>query len=220
LDIWLQSRDYSTVEPEETFAQVTKGSQNNKHCTNKYFAIDIYGSGPDQKDITQAFHGRRKPGEEANGGTTGHANGSSRMSIMRTALSLGGGTTDASSSNESTSSDESAANDGDYEGSDSTYDIAKQRLKKIKKTINAVELPKAFSELRRQPIHSSDISRPHRSRTALWQNSTAYSVFINPSLSEVLCTTTAEALGHGQVCHYPVAVASHPTLLYVLSPIS
>jgi hypothetical protein len=35
-----------------------------KQCTNKYFAIDIYGSGPDQKDITKAFHGRRKVGEE------------------------------------------------------------------------------------------------------------------------------------------------------------
>jgi digalactosyldiacylglycerol synthase len=85
-----------------------------KQCTNKYFAIDIYGSGPDQKDITKAFHGRRKAGEEASGGTTGYFS-SSRMSIMRTALSLGGGTADASSSTEPTASDESAANDGDYD---------------------------------------------------------------------------------------------------------
>jgi digalactosyldiacylglycerol synthase len=180
-----------------------------KQCTNKYFAIDIYGSGPDQKDITKAFHGRRKPGEEANGGTstTGHANGSSRMSIMRTALSLGGGTTDASSSSESTASDESASNDGDYEGSDSTYVIAKQRLEKIKKTINAVELPKTFSELRRQPIPATFPGRiDHGTLTE------QYSVFINPSLSEVLCTTTAEALAMGKFAIIPL----HPSNTFFL----
>jgi digalactosyldiacylglycerol synthase len=188
-----------------------------KQCTNKYFAIDIYGSGPDQKDITKAFHGRRKVGEEAStgGGAAGTANGSSRMSIMRTALSLGGGTADAdaSSSTEPTASaDESASannGNGDDEGSDesSTYVIAKQRLEKIKKTINAVEIPKTFSELRRQPIPATFPGRvDHGTLTE------QYSVFINPSLSEVLCTTTAEALAMGKFAIIPL----HPSNTFFL----
>jgi hypothetical protein len=48
-----------------------------KQCTNKYFAIDIYGSGPDQKRYHQGLSWSSKVGEEATGGTTGNANGSS-----------------------------------------------------------------------------------------------------------------------------------------------
>jgi hypothetical protein len=48
-----------------------------KQCTNKYFAIDIYGSGPDQRyyqglswSVVEGWRG-------STGGTTGNANGSS-----------------------------------------------------------------------------------------------------------------------------------------------
>jgi hypothetical protein len=48
-----------------------------KQCTNKYFAIDIYGSGPDQRYYQGLSWSSSKVGEEATGGTTGNANGSS-----------------------------------------------------------------------------------------------------------------------------------------------
>lgn len=31
-----------------------------RECTGKYFAIDIYGNGPDEDEIKRAFHGRRR----------------------------------------------------------------------------------------------------------------------------------------------------------------
>jgi hypothetical protein len=47
-----------------------------KQCTNKYFAMIFTGSGPDQK-YHQGLSWSSKVGEEATGGTTGNANGSS-----------------------------------------------------------------------------------------------------------------------------------------------
>jgi digalactosyldiacylglycerol synthase len=181
-----------------------------KQCTNKYFPIDVYGSGPDQKDIIKAFHGRRKAVEETTT-TTGNAGGSSRTSILGTLLSMGGGTSDAPSE----PSDESA-NDGDYEDIDSSGEytsldtlhvLAKQKLEKIKKTINAVEIPKTFSELRRQPIPATFPGRvDHGTLT------NQYAVFVNPSISEVLCTTTAEALAMGKFAIIPL----HPSNTFFL----
>jgi hypothetical protein len=54
------------------------------------------------------------------------------MNIMRTALSLGGGTTDASSSTEPTASADESSNggDGDDEASDSTWRDCEAKTRK------------------------------------------------------------------------------------------
>jgi len=172
-----------------------------KQCTNKYFEIDIYGNGPDQKDIIKAFHGRRKDATDRRGA------GDAQTSVISTTLSLFGGTAPSSNAS-STSSD--AANDsslGDGESRERLKLAAKQHLKKIKQTINAVDIPKTFSELRRQPIPAEFPGRvDHGTLTE------QYSVFVNPSISEVLCTTTSEALAMGKFAVIPF----HPSNTFFL----
>jgi hypothetical protein len=119
-----------------------------KQYTGNYFAIDIYGNGPDQKDIMRAYLGRRNPDLESD--------------VITTTLSLEGGT---------------AAEEAVQ--SISSLRKARDKLAKIKNTINSVEIPKSFHELRRQPIPSTFPGRvDHATLTA------QYKVFINPSVSE------------------------------------
>jgi hypothetical protein len=178
-----------------------------KQCTNKYFAIDIYGSGPDQKILPRPFMVVEKVGEEGTGGTTGNANGSSRMNIMRTALSLGGGTADASSSTEPTASadESSSGGDGDDEEATRPMWIAKQRLKKDQND-QCCRNPK---DLCRASSPTDSATFPGRvDHGTLTER---YSVFINP-LSEVLCTTTAEGLAMGKFAIIPL----HPSNTFFL----
>jgi hypothetical protein len=85
--------------------------------------------------------------------------------------------------------------------SDSTYVIAKQRLEKIKKTINAVEIPKTFAELRRQPIPAFPGRVDHGTLTD------QYSVFINPRFRKFFVRRRPRS--HGQVL--PLSRCIHPT---------
>ena len=89
----------------------------------------------------------------------------------------------------------------------------RQRLQKIKNTIKATteslefELPRTLSELRRHPIPATF---PGRVDHALLTEQ--YTIFVNPSVSEVLCTTTAEALAMGKFAIIPV----HPSNTFFL----
>jgi len=112
-----------------------------KQCTGHYFAIDIYGNGPEEKEIQRAFLGRKPL-------------------VLLTA-----------------------------EGFD-TFD-----------------LPKSRYEWRKTPIPATF---PGRIDHATLKD--PYKVFINPSLSEVLCTTTAEALAMGKFVIIPV----HPSNYFFL----
>jgi hypothetical protein len=83
---------------------------------------------------------------------------------------------------------------------------AKEKIAKLKKTINSVELPQSFSELRRQPIPASF---PGRVDHGILRD---HKIFVNPSISEVLCTTTAEALAMNKFVIIPV----HPSNTFFL----
>ena len=147
-----------------------------KQCTGEYFAIDIYGSGPDEDEIKRAFAGRNWKDHLSN-------------EILE---------------EESSSEDEK---NSDSEMADQSW--TQQKLKKISKSLRfATEsidfdsLPKSrFELLRRNPIPAAF---PGRVDHAKLKN---YKVFVNPSVSEVLCTTTAEALAMGKFAIIPV----HPS---------
>ncbi|KAL7500395.1 hypothetical protein ACHAWT_008149 [Skeletonema menzelii] len=103
-----------------------------RHKTGEYFDIDVYGSGPDEKEIKRAFNGR--PSEEGNGRMLYSFMGNSRQ---------------------------------------------------------------------QQPLPVNFMGRLDHSKLA----GDFYSVFVNPSLTEVLCTTTAEAIAMGKW----VVIPSHPS---------
>lgn len=172
-----------------------------KQYTGEYFAIDVYGSGPDQKDIMRAFHGRRKKvvallesrelgntteGDiDVNGESNSDSDDSDGSELAETASSLSSFT---------------------FFSSTRIHAKAKKKLAKLKEKIDSVELPKTLHELRRQPIPARFPGRVDHAEAK------DYKVFVNPSVSEVLCTTTAEALAMGKFAIIPV----HPSNTFFL----
>ncbi len=162
-----------------------------KECTGDYFAIDVYGNGPEEKVIKRAFQGRsdiikrrkdfqRSPPEVKTNQTIG---------ITLSAPPVGqNGTNGMFSSHMAKLSRQLQA----------TTETIKTSTKK---SIDLESLPRSFYELRKDPIPSSF---PGRVDHALLSD---YKVFVNPSESEVLCTTTAEALAMGKFVIIPV----HPS---------
>ena len=113
-----------------------------RQYTGEYFPIDIYGSGPESKDIQRAFHGRQRESK-------GEAD--SLRDLAHRSL----------------------------------QELAQLQLAKLKETIPL----RTFAEFRKDPVPATF---PGRVDHATLKEE--YTVFINPSLSEVLCTTTFEAL--------------------------
>lgn len=117
-------------------------------CTGKYFAIDVYGGGPEEGEIKRAFHGRRKNWND----------------------------------------------ESDSDSDTDAEDTIRDNLKKLK----SIEVPKSLYEWRRKPIPANFCGPVDHS---LLGN---YKTFVNPSTSEVLCTTTFEALAMGKFVIIPV----------------
>ena len=261
-----------------------------KYSTGQYFPIDIYGSGPDQKEISRAFLGLRKfggagsgsntdknginrrkesGGTKTNGSVVAHsASGSSVRRVVLTKVFAWAnrrsifqkrrrktGATIADESNQSRSVEEIYAEMlrsieslpiKARESLEKLHSNAKETLSqfaehadenlllqankilsssnsttedianlletihgKAKATLEQLseDLPKTFYELRRQPIPSTF---PGRVDHAALKDS--HSIFVNPSVSEVLCTTTAEALAMGKFAIIPV----HPSNTFFL----
>jgi digalactosyldiacylglycerol synthase len=146
-----------------------------KGCTGRYFSIDIYGNGPQEKEIKKAFRGRSSLA-------------TSQRNYRREAA------------DNDLQDDELSLNVDTIEESrfwsNNTFSTSMAKISKhiqaTKKTIRSstefmdLELPKTLHELRREPIPALFPGRvDHASLTN-------YKVFVNPSKSEVLCTTTAE----------------------------
>ena len=157
-----------------------------KQCTGSYFPIDIYGDGPDRREIKHAFLGRKpfivkkKYNDEHNP----HFN----------------------PTDQGNSSDNNVSQD-DNEGITLTQ-TARLKFSKLTEAwktyadLYDIDLPKSRYELRKFPIPAVFPGRvDHASLTE------QYKIFVNPSTSEVLCTTTAEALAMGKFVIIPV----HPS---------
>lgn len=188
-----------------------------KSCTGEYFDVDIYGSGPDEKDIQRAFHGRKELFQFFKSDGAGPENEGS--SIHLTPLSENGDATLAAFNATVTGFLEGNG----YESIVSSFQRnmklqfprwgtnlhaeAKQRLATLRKHLDSVDLPKSFAELRRTPVPARF---PGRVDHALLKD---YKIFVNPSVSEVLCTTTAEALAMGKF----VIIPAHPSNTFFMS---
>ena len=123
------------------FRQLLELEEFYRDCTGNYFALDVYGSGPDEEDVKRAFLGRRHRRNR-------------------------------------------------FVGSDnSDLDVMLQDF----------EIPKTWYEWRRQSIPAKFLGSFDHA-----QLGDRYKVFVNPSISEVLCTTTYEALAMGKYAIIPL----------------
>ena len=151
-----------------------------RQVTGDYFSIDIYGTGPEQKEIMRAYHGRK-----------------------RTTSNLAGNTSDEKEESPSESEADEADEivDGGTEA-DSLLDV----LPKISPSLESVQfdLPSSRHEFRRRPIPATFPGRVDHASVK------RHKIFINPSVTEVLCTTTAEALAMGKFAIIPY----HPSNIW------
>merc|ERR1740124_1100361 len=175
-----------------------------KHYTGDYFPIDIYGNGPEEKEIIRAFHGRNHRRKNTTSNTENNSvvypDGKDATTIAPTQATY-----------IDDFDNESIHKEVDSEGKSTLFSEHVARIseriqsttKTIKSTTESLEfdLPKSRHEWRKNPIPATF---PGRVDHALLKE---YDVFINPSVSEVLCTTTAEALAMGKFVIIPV----HPS---------
>lgn len=139
------------------FEQMLELQEFYNECTGKYFAIDVYGGGPEEEEIKRAFHGRR-------GNSKSHKG--EKVSDLEELLSR---------------------------------EYIKKKLHSIKTSSLEFEMPKSFHELRRKPIPANFLGPVDHALLG-----EKYKVFVNPSISEVLCTTTFEALAMGKFAIVPI----------------
>jgi len=172
-----------------------------KTTTGEYFSIDIYGDGPDRKDIVRAYHGRRD--------NEYRSDQSKRKRKRSSSVLFDGSAAENEISNGSFESPDDDGAEDPYSSSSSRLNLgfkAKRKLAKIRQSIDdidipKIDLPKTLHELRRTPIPAKFPGRVDHATLK------RYKVFVNPSVSEVLCTTTAEALAMGKFAVIPV----HPS---------
>mmetsp|Transcript_21563 Transcript_21563/g.24518 ORF Transcript_21563/g.24518 Transcript_21563/m.24518 type:complete len:961 (+) Transcript_21563:237-3119(+) len=173
-----------------------------KQCTGRYFEVDIYGSGPDEKAIKRAFLGRNQ---------NRNIYKKSKDSIVMQAKNDHDEKPYNETLNDPIHDDFESKPDDEEEEKNKPFShhvakISKQiqaTTRTFKSTSEALdlELPQSLHEYRRVPIPAKF---PGRVDHAILKQ---YTIFVNPSVSEVLCTTTAEALAMGKFVIIPV----HPS---------
>mmetsp|Transcript_9685 Transcript_9685/g.18180 ORF Transcript_9685/g.18180 Transcript_9685/m.18180 type:complete len:762 (-) Transcript_9685:77-2362(-) len=93
---------------------------------------------------------------------------------------------------------------GERSCSESDYDVAIKRSSSMKDKMDKFmnEIPKSRFELRKHSIPSTFLGRMDHASLG-----DGYKIFVNPSETEVLCTTTAEAIAMGKF----VIIPQHPS---------
>ncbi len=196
-----------------------------KQMTGEYFPIDIYGSGPDQEEIMRAYRGRWPHEQKVDSSV------STRKDVLvkvftwlnrrprRSKVSIDDVYRDLlevldvlpSKAKESASQlpsevldavDKSLSKEFVGKISIKLRDSIKKLAVDISKVgfkLDTSSIPHTFYELRRQSIPARF---PGRTDHATLKSS--HKVFVNPSISEVLATTTYEALAMGKFAILPV----------------
>lgn len=146
-----------------------------KERTGDFFVMDVYGSGPEEGEIQEAFQGRMIPKNIAMRGTSAVTTNRRSYSKMAKAYWRG--------------DDVSSGGGSSCSGS-----------RRSSQTV--VALPVTFQG-------RVDHAALDKGRQAKNKNG-CYKIFINPSVSEVLCTVTAEALAMGKFAIIP----NHPSNIF------
>lgn len=181
------------------------------HCQKKYhettgdyFPIDIYGGGPDEEKIKRAFHGVRKQSSEnfkneeeveAHEDSDEDSKGESDEHIESFRSKL-----------YETMQEETNLNHQDRFSTVNTLKDGLKMMKRLPKETVQFDfstLPKTRYEWRKKPIPARFVGP--KDHAALKFSS--HKVFVNPSVTEVLCTTSAEALAMGKF----VILPRHPS---------
>ena len=189
-----------------------------KQCTGQYFEVNVYGSGPEEEEIKRAFHGRKSKKKlvSGKGGARGSKGTASSFFFLARNSTVEGHSKSTKQSNDEADANGDFMYEEDSETSDSDSGITssyeswtRRKLAKISRTLRSTagslefDLPKSRYELlRKHPIPAK--FRGRIDHAALKEQ---YKVFVNPSVTEVLCTTTAEALAMGKFAIIPV----HPS---------
>lgn len=218
-----------------------------KRVTGEYFSIDIYGSGPDQDEITRAFRGRpvsvKKSKTKSSSRKSKERKGRFRrvsnwfrrrrrkepipksevssmddlykdlLTVMEALPSKARESFETIPAKFRKTLEQLIADIAQTKASLESMPLrARESLETLANDFSTFQfletpLPKSMYEFRRQPIPANF---PGRIDHAKLKDS--YSIFVNPSLSEVLCTTTAEALSMGKFAIIPV----HPSNTFFL----
>lgn len=169
-----------------------------KALTGEYFPIDIYGKGPEQPIIQKAFQtGSRNRKEKL------QTNSKANETIIGTTVDISP-KDDSSVSNETEA--ESCSSGVICDSSISTSKTSSKPPSILSAFRGSDSSLESVSNLR-EPIPCQFPGRVDH--LALGR----YKTFVNPSISEVLCTTTAEALAMGKFVIIPI----HPSNQFFLS---
>ena len=168
-----------------------------KQCTGEYFNIDIYGSGPDEEAIQRAFNGRRYHRRFRSSKFLNVTDKGNRRNKKSTLLSR--------DKNRAILLREALGKDFHTQVNEiQMRDVLKSQVAKLSNTIKSTKkkIKKSHHKWKRNPIPA--LLHGKVDHAALKDK---YKVFLNPSVSEVLCTTTAEALAMGKF----VIIPYHPS---------
>jgi len=182
-----------------------------KQCTGEFFAVDVYGSGPELQEITRAFHGRREyqTKQQKKKITTRSKKTNSEDKEELQLENSGSEQVKLNSLDRQTFEYlHSKAVEKVKKLKDLDFEIIKDKLdidkikdkldfEKIKDNLD-FDVPKSLHEYRKKPIPATF---PGRVDHALLKQQ--HKIFVNPSITEVLCTTTAEALAMGKFVIIP-----------------